>query len=108
MKQLSKSARLFLSLSEDELKKFEAERNKLGYNRSQYIRYLIAGQKEIRPPAIRERDIISKLASIDRSIKVIAMKEELSKTDMMLLFVKLDELKNILGHKWTTCPQGEV
>ena len=50
---MSKSARLFLSLSEEELKSFETGRNELGFNRSQYIRYLIGGQKEIRPPAIK-------------------------------------------------------
>lgn len=104
---MSKSARLFLSLSEDELKKFEEGRNELGFNRSQYLRYLIAGQKEIRPPAIKDRAYISKLASIDRSIKAIAMKEELSDTDKMLLYSKLDELKKMIGNKRTLCPQEE-
>lgn len=104
---MSKSVRLFLSLSDDELKKFEDGRNELGFNRSQYLRYLIAGQKEIRPQAIKEREYISKLASIDRSIRAIAMKEELSDTDKMLLYSKLDELKKMIGNKRTLCPQEE-
>ena len=104
---MSKSARLFLSLSEEELKSFEAGRNELGFNRSQYVRYLIAGQKEIRPPVIKERAMISKLANIDRSIKVIAMKDELTDTDKMLIFTKLDEIKKLLGQKRTLCPQEE-
>ena len=98
---MSKSARLFLSLSEEELKNFEARRNELGFNRSQYVRYLIAGQKEIRPLVIKEQAMISKLANIDRSIKVIAMKDELTDMDKMLIITKLDELKsllNICGH----------
>ena len=94
---MSKSTRLFLSLSEEEFKSFENARNELGYNRSQFIRYLIGGQKEIRPPAMKNQAFISRMASIDRSIKVIAMKETLSDTDRMLIITKLEELKELIG-----------
>ncbi len=98
---MSKSTRLFLSLSEEEFQSFENARNELGYNRSQYIRYLIGGQREIRPPAMKYQKMISHLASIDRSIKVIAMKDNLSDMDRMLLITKLEELKKMLGHNRT-------
>ena len=51
--------------------------------------------------------MISKLAIIDRSIKVIAMKDELTDTDKMLILTKLDEINKLLGHKRTLCPQEE-
>ena len=94
---MGKSTRLFLSLSEEEFQSFENARNELGYNRSQFIRYLIGGQKEIRPPAMKNQAFISHIASIDRSIKVIAMKESLSDTDRMLIITKLEELKEVIG-----------
>ncbi|MEE0862489.1 MAG: hypothetical protein U0L79_05850 [Lachnospiraceae bacterium] len=98
---MSKSTRLFLSLSEEEFQSFENARNELGYNRSQYIRYLIGGQKEIRPPAMKYQEIIARMASIDRSLKVIAMKDVLSDTDRMFIVTKLEELKKMLGHNRT-------
>ena len=98
---MSKSTRLFLSLSEEEFQSFENARNELGYNRSQYIRYLIGGQKEIRPPAMKYQEIIARMASIDRSLKVIAMKDVLSDTDRMFIITKLEELKKMLGHNRT-------
>ena len=103
---MSKSTRLFLSLSEEEFKMFERAREELGFNRSQYIRYLIAGQREIRPPSLKHQKYISYLASIDRSLKVIAMKEQLSDTDKMYLYTKLNEIKQIVN-KRTLCPQEE-
>lgn len=98
---MSKSTRLFLSLSEEEFQNFENARNELGYNRSQYIRYLIGGQKEIRPPAMKYKELIAAIASIDRSLKVIAMKDSLSDIDKLLVITKLEELKKMLGHNRT-------
>ena len=98
---MSKSTRLFLSLSEEEFQSFENARNELGYNRSQYIRYLIGGQKEIRPPAMKYQEIIARMPSIDRSLKVIALKDVLSDTDRMFIVTKLEELKKMLGHNRT-------
>ena len=88
-------ARLFLNLSDEELMKFENARNALGMNRSQYVRYLIGGAKEIRPYSIKQKELISKLASIDKSIKVIAMKDDLSDMDKMKLMSKMEDVIKI-------------
>ena len=92
---MASSIRLFVSVTEEEFAQFEKAREELGMNRSQYLRYLIGGQKEIRPIAIRYRDLISHLASIDRSLKVIALKEELSDQDKMIVLTKLQDLKKL-------------
>ena len=84
-------------MSEDEWNRFENAREKLGMNRSQYVRYLIDGQKEIRPVAIKQKDMIFHLSNIDRSLKVIAMKEEISEKEKMIVIAKLEDLKNLFG-----------
>ena len=40
-----KNSRLFLSISEEDLHRLDMLREELGMNRSQYIRYVISGQK---------------------------------------------------------------
>ncbi len=40
------SNRLFLSLQDEDLNRLDALRSELGMNRSQYIRYLLSGQRK--------------------------------------------------------------
>lgn len=94
---MANTKRLFLSMSEDELESFERAREELGMNRSQFVRYLIGGQKEIRPPAIKYKELIFHIANIDRDLKVIAMKEGLSDIEKMQVLAKLEDLKKLLG-----------
>lgn len=42
-----KNNRLFLSVSDTDLYKLDILREEMGMNRSQYIRYLISGQKRV-------------------------------------------------------------
>ena len=55
--------------------------------------YLISVQKEIRPVAIKERELIKLLAEIERDLKVIAMKPSVSNEEKVLILAKLDDLK---------------
>lgn len=90
---MARKTRLFMTLSQEELERFEEARERLGFNRSQYLRYLIAGQKEIRPQAIKERELIKLLAEVERDLKIIAMKPSVSNEDKVLILAKLDDLK---------------
>ncbi len=90
---MARKTRLFMTLSQEELERFEEAREQLGFNRSQYLRYLIAGQKEIRPKAIKERELIKLLAEVERDLKIIAMKPSVSNEDKVLILAKLDDLK---------------
>lgn len=87
--------RLFLSLSDEELRCFETARELLGMNRSQYLRYLMTDQKEIRPVELTHRELIQKLSCIERDLKVIAMKKELGEQERILLMERVKELKQI-------------
>jgi hypothetical protein len=54
------SKKVHLSLSEEEVAKFDMLRNELGMNRSQYFCYLLSGQKKQMPDSIRYKESDSK------------------------------------------------
>lgn len=94
------SKRLFMTMPEDLYEQFEANREKLGMNRSMYVRYLLSGQKELRPPTIRYSKLIDKLNSIDRSLKIIAANESLSDSDRLAVMMKINEIKKLLNKNY--------
>ncbi|MBP3593038.1 MAG: ribbon-helix-helix protein, CopG family [Lachnospiraceae bacterium] len=91
-----KNNRLFLSVSDADLSRLDVLREELGMNRSQYIRYLISGQKRLLIPSVKYKELISKISQIDLSLRVIALKEEMTSEDKLLVYSKLDEVKRIL------------
>ncbi len=91
--------RLFLSLTEEEVEKFDKARNKAGMTRSQYLKYLLNGRHDVRPPVLRYREFIHSIESIERDLKVIAMKEDLSDEYRLLIMQKLSDLKDIMSGK---------
>jgi len=92
-----KNNRLFMSVSDADLYKLDTLRAELGMNRSQYIRYLIEGQKKVLIPSIRYKELISKIAQIDLSLRVIALKAGMSSEDKLLVYAKLDEIKMLIN-----------
>ena len=92
--------RLFLSLTEEEVQAFDKARNKAGMIRSQYLKCLLSGRRDIRPPALQYRDMIHELDSIERDLKVIAMKEDLSDEDRLLIMQRLSDIKEMLSGRF--------
>ena len=90
------SVRLFLTLSENEFHQFENSRAQLGMQKSQFLKYLLLGQKEIRPMPIVHRQLLDKLSSVDRNLKIIAMKEDLSDEDRLYTMEQLMDIKGFL------------
>lgn len=93
-------SRIFLSMTEEEVCALDAAREKVGMTKSQYVRYLMSGKKDIRPPTIRYREMIYKLDAIERDLKVIAMKESLTDTDRICIMAKLEDIKKMLNGKF--------
>lgn len=91
-----KNNRLFLSVSDADLHRLDVLREELGMNRSQYIRYLIGGQKKVLIPSVKYKELISKISQIDLSLRVIALRDEISASDKLLIWEKLTEIKTIL------------
>ena len=87
--------RLFLSLTEDEANQFNKACSEAGMTRSQYLKCLLSGRRDIRPPVLQYREMINMLGSIERDLKIIAMKEEISDNDRILIMQKLEDLKDI-------------
>lgn len=96
---MAEKTRLSLSLSRDEYESFENARSVLSMNRSQYLRFLISGQREIRPPAVREQNLIKALADVDMDLRIIAMKPSVSDEEKLLIMAKLDDLKKQIEEK---------
>lgn len=93
-------SRVFLSMTEEEVSTLDAAREKVGMTKSQYVRYLMSGKKEIRPPTIRYKELIHRLDAIERDLKVIAMKESLTDTDRICIMAKVEDIKNLLRGKF--------
>lgn len=92
--------RLFMSLTEEEVKQFDKACDKAGMTRSQYLKCLLNGRRDIRPPVLQYREMIHALESIERDLKVIAMKDDLSDTDRLLIMQKLSDLKEMLSGRF--------
>lgn len=99
-----KNSRLFLSISEEDLHRLDMLREELGMNRSQYIRYVISGQKKVLIPSVKYKEMISKLSQIDLSLRVIALKPEMTSEDKLLIYAKLQEIKEIVSGNETFSP----
>lgn len=94
------SKRLFMTMPEELYEQFEKNRELLGMNRSMYVRYLLQGQRELRPLTIRYVKLIDKLNDIDRELKMIAAKETLSDVDRLAVMTKLDDIKKLLNKNY--------
>ena len=92
--------RLFLSLTEEEVQAFDKARNKAGMTRSQYLKCLLGGRRDIRPPVLQYRDMIHELDSIERDLKVIAMKDDLSDEDRLLIMQRLSDMKEMFSGRF--------
>ena len=59
--------RLFMSLTEAEVKQFDKACDKAGMTRSQYLKCLLNGRRDIRPPVLQYREMIWRLFGKIRS-----------------------------------------
>ncbi|MCR5338111.1 MAG: hypothetical protein K6E75_06095 [Lachnospiraceae bacterium] len=89
-------ARLYLTVSDEDMAKYDKGCEKNGMSRSMYLGYLLSGCKDQRPPVIRYRELIRHMDSIDKQVKVISLKECLSDDDRICLMEKLAELKELI------------
>ncbi len=96
--------RLFLSMSEEDIKRLDVLRSELGMNRSQYIRHVINGQRKIIPSPIKDKEIINALSRIDLDLRVLALKEGMTPKDALAIYCELREIKQLLGIRTTYGP----
>ena len=90
-----KNNRLFLSVSDADLYKLDILREELGMNRSQYIRYLISGQKRVLIPSVKYKELVSLTDSdemITRTVHVLE-RNELASAEAIMNVTKKELLK---------------
>ncbi len=98
--------RLFLSLADSDLKKLDDLRTELGMNRSEYIRYLLSGQKKIIPYSMKQRHLVEVLSRVDLHLKAICLKEGIAPEDVLYIRESLKDIKKeIIGSQ--TCGQSD-
>ena len=94
---MANNKRLFLSLSEEDVNRLDSLRTELGMNRSQYIRYVISGQKKQLVPSIKYQKMVEQLADIDLSLRTIVLRDEISEEDKLAIYCELEAIKKIFG-----------
>ena len=77
----------------------------LGMNRSQYVRYLLSGCSKLITPSMKYREFVKHFSQIDLSLRVIALKEEVSSEDMLFIESSIKEIKGLLYQGETTFGQ---
>lgn len=101
--------KLFLSVSESDLKRLDDLRTELGMNRSEYIRYLLSGQKKVIPYSMKQRHLVEVLSQVDLHLKEICLKEEIEPKDVLYIQESLKDIKKEIidgqtcgqsDHKW--------
>lgn len=99
---MANNIRLVLSVSEEDKRRIDELSAELGMNRSQYVRYLISGGVKLFKPSIQYQEFLAHFSSIDLSLRVIALKEEISSEDMLFIESSIKEMKRLLNARRTS------
>ena len=102
---MANNVRLVLSVSEEDRNKLDALSAELGMNRSQYVRYLLSGCSKLIIPSMKYQEFVKHFSQIDLSLRVIALKEEVSSEDMLFIESSIKEIKGLLYQGETTFGQ---
>ncbi len=99
--------RVCFTIQESVIDRFDNACRETGLTRSQYLGCLLSGRIDIRPPVFGYRTLIQNLSSIERDLKVIALKENLSDNDKILILTKLYEIKQLMADR-LVLPENKI
>ncbi len=91
--------RIYMTMDEKLIERFDKACQKAGLTRAQYLTSLLSGRIDIRPPVFQYREMIRQLSSIERDLKVLALKDTLSDNDRVLIMTRLSDLKEVFTGK---------
>ena len=98
--------RIYMTMDEKEMKRFDKACGKAGLTRSQYLTCLLSGRIDLRPPVLRYKEMIRELSNIERDLKVIALKDGLSEDDKVMILTKLSDIKDVFAGITTEKGEG--
>lgn len=87
------NVRLCISMSQDDIDKFETGREIANMNRSAYIRLLIAEHENVIPGFYKNRELISELAKLNNGINELLLKDTLTDAEKVNLYEKMADLR---------------
>lgn len=90
--------KVHLSLTEEDVAKFDLLREELGMNRSQYVSYLLSGEKKRIPDSIRQKHLISKMSDIDLHLRHICLKEGMDPGDVLYVQEAIRDLRDTFNN----------
>ncbi len=89
--------RIYMTMDEKLIERFDKACHKAGLSRSQYLTCLLSGRRDLRPPVLGYKDMVRELAMIQQDLKVIALKESLTDDEKILIFAKLSDIRQLFG-----------
>ena len=92
--------RVCFSVDESVIERFDNACGDAGLTRSQYLGCLLSGRIDIRPPVFGYKALIQCMSSIERDLKAIALREDMSDNDRILILEKLTEIKQLLEERF--------
>ena len=86
--------RVYMTMDEQQIERLDKACKKLGLTRSQFVSGLMKGRTDIRPPVLRYKEMIRQLAEIEKDLKAVALKDDLSDDDRILILTALSDIKD--------------
>ncbi len=86
--------RIYMTIDEQQIERLDKACKKLGLTRSQFVSALMKGRTDIRPPVLQYKEMIRQLSEIERDLKALALKDDLSDDDRILILTVLSDIKD--------------
>ena len=88
--------RFTISMYEEDIDLFERTRTDLELTKSAFIRFLLAEHYDRVPNFIKHKELIKKISELNTSIKELLLTDELSDTEKIHVFEKMDEINKLI------------
>lgn len=84
--------RFCISMSQDDIDRFELGREAAGMNKSAYVRLLIAEHENVVPGFYKNKELIRALSDLNNSVNELIAKDTILDSDKILIFEKMRDL----------------
>ena len=87
--------RMYMYLSEEDIKEFDDNRNSLGYTRREYLKHLMQVEKNKEPVCMKYKDIVEQMAELTTISKALILTDKgITDMDRQTLNLKMEQLNS--------------